>query len=97
MATYIMLVSWTQDGVKNIKKSPDRLAAGKKAFQSFGGEMKEFYLTMGRYDMVVVAEAPDDEAMAKIALAISSGGAVRTETLRAFPEDEYREIVAALP
>jgi uncharacterized protein with GYD domain len=52
---------------------------------------------MGRYDMVVVAEAPDDEAMAKIALAISSGGAVRTETLRAFPEDEYREIVAALP
>jgi uncharacterized protein with GYD domain len=42
MAAYIMLVSWTQDGVKNIKKSPDRLAAGKKAFQSFGGEMKEF-------------------------------------------------------
>jgi uncharacterized protein with GYD domain len=92
-----MLVSWTQDGVKNIKKSPDRLTAAKKAFQSAGGEMKEFYLTMGRYDMVVVAEAPDDETFAKIVLAISSGGSVRTETLRAFPEDEYREIVAALP
>jgi uncharacterized protein with GYD domain len=97
MATYIMLVSWTQDGVKNIKKSPDRLTAAKKTFQSFGGEMKEFYLTMGRYDMVVVVEAPDDETLAKIVLAISSGGAVRTETLRAFPEDEYRKIVAALP
>ena len=97
MAAYIILVSWTQDGVKNIKESPDRLAGAKKAFQAFGGEMKEFYLTMGRYDMVVVAEAPDDEALAKIALAIGSGGAVRTETLRAFPEDEYREIVAALP
>jgi uncharacterized protein with GYD domain len=97
MATYIILVSWTQDGIKNVKESPNRLDAAKKAFQSFGGEMKEFYLTMGRYDMVVVAEAPDDETTAKIALAIGSGGAVRTETLRAFPEDEYREIVAALP
>ena len=51
---------------------------------------------LGRYDMVVVGEAPDDETVAKLALAIGSGGAVRTETLRAFTEDEYRQIIAAL-
>ena len=51
----------------------------------------------GKYDMVVVSEAPDDETVAKLALSIGSGGAVRTETLRAFTEDEYREIIAALP
>jgi len=52
---------------------------------------------MGRYDMVVVAEAPDDETVAKLAIAIGSAGAIRTETLRAFTEDEYRKIIAALP
>jgi uncharacterized protein with GYD domain len=59
--------------------------------------LKEFYLVMGKYDMVVISEAPDDEAAAKVALSIGAGGAVRTETLRAFTEDEYREIIAALP
>jgi uncharacterized protein with GYD domain len=97
MATYIILVSWTQEGIKNVKGSPDRLDAAKKAFKAFGGELKEFYLTMGRYDMVIVAEGEGDENAAKVALAIGSGGAVRTETLRAFPEDEYRKIIAALP
>jgi len=47
--------------------------------------------------MVVISEAPDDETAAKVALAIGSKGAIRTETLRAFPEDEYRKIIAALP
>ena len=97
MATYIILTNWTQKGIEHVKDSPDRLAAAKKAFQAAGGELKEFYLVMGRYDMVVVGEAPDDEAAAKLALAIGSGGAVRTETLRAFTEDEYRKIIAALP
>ena len=59
--------------------------------------MKEFYLVTGRYDVVVVAEAPDDEAIAKVALSIAAGGSIRTETLRAFSEAEYRKIIAALP
>ena len=67
-----------------------------KAFQAAGAELKEFYLVMGRYAMVVVAEAPDDETAANLALAIGSAGAIRTETLRAFTEDEYRKIIAAL-
>jgi uncharacterized protein with GYD domain len=59
--------------------------------------IKDFYLTLGRYDVVAVGEVPDDETAAKLALSLSSAGAIRTETLRAFTEDEYRDIIAALP
>jgi uncharacterized protein with GYD domain len=52
---------------------------------------------MGRYDLVVVSEAPDDETASKVALTLGAAGAIRTETLRAFNEDEYRKIIAALP
>ena len=97
MATYIMLLSYSQKGIENVKESPARLDAAKKMFQSMGAEVKEFYLVMGQYDIVVVCEAPDDETITKVALAIGSVGAVRTETLRAYTEDEYRKIISALP
>lgn len=97
MPTYIHLVQWTQKGIENVKDSPDRLDAARKAARAAGGELKEFYLVMGRYDMVVMGEYPDDEAAAKVGLGIGSGGSVRTETLRAFTEGEYRKIIAALP
>lgn len=96
MPTYIILANWTQKGIENIKESPNRLDAAKKAFQAAGGELKEFFLVMGKYDMVVVGEAPDDESVAKLALTLGSGGNLRTETLRAFTEDEYRQIIADL-
>jgi len=97
MATYITLLRFTQRGIESIKESPARLDAAKRAFQAMGAELKEFYLVMGQYDAVVIAEAPDAETATKLALAIGSAGAIRTETLRAFPEDEYRKIIAALP
>ena len=97
MPTYITLASWTEQGIKNVKESPARLAAFKQAAQSMGCEVKEFYLVTGKYDMVLVMEAPDDEAVAKLSLATGSKGFVRTETLRAFPENEYRALVSALP
>jgi uncharacterized protein with GYD domain len=97
MATYISLLQFTQQGVEAIKDSPTRLDAAKDLFRKMGAELKEFYLVMGQYDAVVVSEGPDDETVAKLILMISGVGAVRTETLRAFPEDEYREILAALP
>ncbi len=97
MATYITLIRWTQKGIENVKESPARLDAVKKAYKAMGAELKEFYLVMGQYDMVVVSEVPDDETVAKLALSMGSEGAIRTETLRAFTEDEYRKIIAALP
>ena len=97
MATYIVLTQYTQKGIENIKQSPARLDAVKKAFKAMGAELKEFYLVSGRYDMVVIAEAPNYETVSKLALTIGSQGSVRTETLRAFTEDEYRKIIAELP
>ena len=97
MATYISFIKYTQKGIENIKESPRRLDAAKEAFQAYGAELKEFYLVMGRYDMVIITEAPNDEAVAKAALAIASRGAVQTETIRAFNEGEYRNIIGALP
>ena len=97
MATYISLLRYTQLGIKNIHDGPTRLDRAKQLFRSMGAEVKQFYLVTGQYDLVVVSECPDDETMAKLALMIGAYGAVRTETLRAFPEAEYRKIVAALP
>jgi uncharacterized protein with GYD domain len=97
MATYIILFRFTQEGIKNIKESPDRVDVAKQTFQAMGAEVKEFYSVMGKYDTVFIVEAPDDETIAKLTLAIGSLGNVRTETLRAFTEDEYRKIIADLP
>jgi uncharacterized protein with GYD domain len=97
MRTYITLLNWTQQGIQSVKESPSRLEKAKAAIKAAGGEMKAFYMTMGQYDMVAVIEAPDDETYAKIVLAIASHGAVKSQTLRAFTEAEYRKIVGALP
>jgi len=93
MPTYIALLKWTQQGISKVKESPSRLAAGKEEFRKAGIEFKDFYLTMGRYDMICVLEAPDDETLAKGMLALGSQGSVSTETLRAFNEEEYRKIL----
>jgi uncharacterized protein with GYD domain len=97
MPTYIALINYTQQGIEKIKEGPGRLDAAKEAVKAMGGEMKGFYLTMGRYDLISIIEAPDDETVAKLVLTFGSGGAIRTETLRAFTTDEYRQIIAALP
>lgn len=65
--------------------------------ESLGGELKGFYLTMGEYDIVTVAEFPDDETATKAVLRIGQPGAVSSETLKAWPEDDYRDIIANLP
>ena len=80
-----------------MKESPTRLETAKELFRSMGGELKEFYLAMGRYDAVVISEGPDDETATKLAMTIASAGAIRTETFRVFTEDEYRKIISELP
>ena len=97
MPTYIALYRFTAKGIENIKDSPDRLEAAKAAVAAAGGNFHSFFLTMGQYDAVAISEAPDEKTAAIVTLAIASKGAVQSETLRAFTEDEYREIIAALP
>ena len=97
MATYMMLVMLTGQGVQNIKSSPTRVDTAREIFQDMGAKVKEVYLLMGRYDMAFVVEAPNYETVAKAALILDSLGSMRTETLRAFTEDEYRKIIADIP
>lgn len=97
MPTYITLASYTDQGIRSVKDSPKRLDAAKKAIKAMGGELKAFYLTFGAYDFVTIAEAPNDEVVAKFVLATGSAGNVRTTTLKAFTEEEFRKIVAGLP
>jgi uncharacterized protein with GYD domain len=96
MPTYVTLVNWTQKGIENVKDSPKRLDTAKKLFKSYGAEIKAFYLVMGAYDIVVISEAPNDETVSKVALSLGTRGGVRTQTLRAFTEAEYRKIIAAV-
>lgn len=97
MASYIILGKYTTQGIQTIKQSPDRVDAARKAIEAAGGKMGDFRLTMGQYDFVVEAEAPNDEALATLMLSIGSGGTVMTETLRCFSEAEFRSIVGKLP
>ncbi len=97
MATYISLINYTDQGIRNIKESPKRVDAARELLKKVGGELRQLYLTMGAYDLVAVVEAPSDEVMAGFVLALGSAGNVRTTTLKAFPEADYRRIVVALP
>lgn len=96
MPTYVSLLRYTDQGVRNIKESPARLDAAKKAFQAAGGELKQFFLLMGSYDICIISEGPDDETAGKIALSLASLGNVRTETFRAFTESEYRKLISGI-
>jgi uncharacterized protein with GYD domain len=97
MPTYMTFMQYTQQGIQSIKDSPTRLDTAKALYKSLGAEIKSFYLAMGRYDVIVVSEAPDDETATKLVLTIGSGGAIRTETFRVFTEDEYRNLISELP
>ena len=96
MATYITLLKFTDQGIKNIKQGPNRLDAAKKVFKAAGAEIKDFYLLMGQYDAIVISEAPDDETTAKLSLMVGAMGNVQTETFRSFSESEYRKIVSSM-
>lgn len=97
MVTYVALVNFTEQGVAAIKDGTARLDAAKQGLQAIGGELKGWYMTLGRYDVVFIFEAPDDATAAKGLLSLASQGNVRTETMRAFTEEEYRQLIAGLP
>ncbi|MBB4185388.1 GYD domain-containing protein [Sinorhizobium terangae] len=96
MTTYVVLLNWTEQGIRNVRESPKRLDAARKVLSDMGGSFKDFYLTMGEYDMVAVCEAPDDAVAARFALTLGMNGNVRTRTLKAFPEAAYRELIGTL-
>ena len=96
MPTYISMLQYTQQGISNIKNAPARIDAAKDAYRKAGGELKSIYLTLGRYDLVAIVEMPNDEAVARMALALGAQGNIRSETMRAFTEAEFRKIAGTL-
>jgi len=97
MPTYVSLVRFTDQGIRNVKDVPKRIANAENLFEQVGARLSQLYLTMGRYDYVAVIEAPDDETATKAALALGSLGNVRTETLRAYARAEIEKLIAGLP
>ena len=96
MTTFITLIRYTQQGVKNMQDNPIRHDRARKALEAAGGELKGFYLTMGQYDAVVIGDVPNDKEYMKTIMTLAAAGTVRTETLRAFTEEESREIISGL-
>jgi uncharacterized protein with GYD domain len=91
-----MLWNWTDQGRRNAKNSPQRIETFKKDLEKAGGKLVGTYYTMGKYDGVVILEAPNDEVVMKILLATASLGNVRTKTLKAFPHEEGSKIMESL-
>ncbi len=97
MATYVVLFTMTDQGIKNIKSSPGRIRERMQTAAGHGIKLVGWYLTMGQYDAVAVLEADDETAVAAGLLALAGEGNVRSTTMRAFTLDEFEKIVGALP
>ncbi|HEX9374740.1 MAG TPA: GYD domain-containing protein [Actinomycetota bacterium] len=93
MATYVTLVNWTEQGVKNYKDTADRVDAANEVFAELGGRITDIYWTLGPYDIVTLSEFPDDESATAAALKLGAQGNVRTTTMRAFGRDEIKGII----
>ena len=96
MATFITLCNFTDQGIRNVKESPDRSAAFKAMGEKLGVTVKGVYWTVGHYDIVVVVEG-SDEAVTAALLKVGSIGNIRTETLRAFSADEMKKVIGTVP
>lgn len=93
MATYVVLATLTDQGVRTMQDLSRRLENARSTFKAMGAELKQIYFAMGAYDYVVIAEAPDDDTITRVSLSVSSQGNVRTNTFRVFTEDEALKIV----
>jgi uncharacterized protein with GYD domain len=96
MANYVVLVNWTDQGVRSVSESTQRAEQVTQMVESLGGRTVTLLWTLGRYDLVAILEAPDDETVATMGLRAAMGGGTRTEILRAFDADEMKGILANL-
>ena len=96
MPTYITLSNLTDQGIRNMKDLSRRLQNAEQTFEQMGAQLREVYMVMGQYDYIVIAEAPDDESMARVSLTIAGQGNVRTQTFRAFDRSEMLGLVEGL-
>ena len=96
MATYVVLATFTDQGIKNVKQTIERADAFKQMAQKAGVTVKDMYWTLGSRDVVAICEAPNDEAATTLSLSVASRGNVRSETLRAFSLSEMKTILGKM-
>jgi uncharacterized protein with GYD domain len=96
MVTYITLVSFTDQGIRNVKQSPQRAQAFREQAEKAGARVKDIYWTLGSYDLVTM-DAPNEETAMALLLATGSMGNIRTQTLKAFSAEEMKSILAKMP
>ena len=96
MARFVVLMDWTEQGIKSVKESPQRAAAAREAFRAKGVEIEHIWWTLGGHDIVAVASAPDGLDLAAVLLQLGGAGNLRTTTLRAFDEAEFGEVLRRL-
>ncbi len=96
MPTYVVLVNWTEQGIKNVKQTAERTDSGAHLAEKHGLTLEHAYWTVGPYDMVSVCAAPDDEAMSAYLLEVASEGYLRTTMLRAYDEEEMTDVLRRL-
>ena len=97
MASFIALVTFTEQGVRHIRQTTERAKGLVNAAAQLGIKVKEIYWTMGAFDAVFVADAPDDETMTALSVSMGSLGNIRTQTMRAFSADEMNKILHKVP
>jgi uncharacterized protein with GYD domain len=97
MPLYISLMKMTDQGIRDVKNAPQRVALAAQAMEAMGGKLVSFYLVMGEYDYVALAEAPNDETALTFTLGLGAAGNVRTTTMKAFSKEEFTAMVKKLP
>jgi uncharacterized protein with GYD domain len=97
MSSYIWLVNWTDQGIRNVKETTNRAKSFKEMAEKMGVNVKEILWTMGRYDLVLVLDAPNDETISRLALGLGMGGNAKTETLKAFSAQAMDQILKGFP
>ena len=97
MGKYVLLGNWTDQGAKDVKNTVKRSRAARETFAAMGVNAREWFFTLGQYDVILTVDAPDDETLTKAALVLAAQGNLRTVTLRGFGEKEMEAIVGAIP
>jgi uncharacterized protein with GYD domain len=96
MPNYVMLANWTDQGMRHIEESPKRIDAARKSLEEMGGHFISVFVTMGEYDLIITYDAPDDAVAARFSIMLGKLGNIRTSSMKAFPEEAYRQIVHTL-
>ena len=94
MATYIMLANFTDQGIRNVKDTVKRAEAFRELAKGAGVTVKDLYWTLGQYDIIAIADAPDEATVTALGLTLGKSGNVRTQTLRSFSADDMKKILA---